>query len=941
MFWKSFFPPVRKKLLSRGVFWFLLSLLIPTGIAPPPPPPQSITWVPGSYPQVFNVLKSDTAAVDILLLEAPILRVKTSHSKVVLREIPIWFDISPLGRKSHNIKKSLNKLHSMEFQLKSNFFSCPKCANEFLLHPQPLSFDNCQHLCQSQSSAVFANVQQFEELHNTNITSFEISTIWIQNKQEAKYKGYFDAEHVVSLQMGDKFFSLIPSNNFSTAKEPQSQVHCYTHYIQGFKKLNCTRLPVKTHYYQRENFDSTYYGKKFYSLQLKMFLDSSYELARANQLTNLSFVNYQRKHARFEVTTAPAQDELLNVRHFAKCVCTRPSFWSAREHQRVKSKIENLALKSQSLQLGIERNRLQKFTNFQQSNADKILHNSMQESRRKPPDVFLRKTDVHALLLNASLNPFFLDSVQQHTSSSVSPSPLEQDLKSTTISAFLENSSLISNLERQTLRNFERQDLSPLPTAKRVNRGLPIAAATLVAKQAAPYLISQSPAIMSSLAKKLQAVFMKEGKFDKIKQKADNISQYLSGLFGSDLVFNQTKDRFIADYPSIQNLIIDEKDSTPFDQTKLNVLEKALSKLEFFEKNIIQRLQQVFFEKLSPFIHSRIRPGGRVLASIQKSQSFVKFLYFFEENVFDSAITRYQFSSLPRYRTNDGYTIFKIQNLTLDLSQDAALNLGQGSALDCHELLLASIALPLEDKCPSEIIELSEVMLLQTAASLNFYVFKGFITLHFKCKGSHADSISLKDEINLVMIHQSCQISTSLVSGRSWKQIAIHPKTGDIFLNFGVTPLISYSLSRSSSFQDRATIFLISLAVIISILGILISLVIYCFLRFRRNLQMATLAAYFQNGKPSLQSVDLIDTNMFEQDRKNSAKSTMMDKEPPSTCQDDSPPPSISSEPPLMPLPTSLNHLSMAQTQASQFARSLKTVERKANSPASHQIGTG
>ena len=105
-------------------------------------------------------------------------------------------------------------------------------------------------------------------------------------------------------------------------------------------------------------------------------------------------------------------------------------------------------------------------------------------------------------------------------------------------------------------------------------------------------------------------------------------------------------------------------------------------------------------------------------------------------------------------------------------------------------------------------------------------------------------------------------------------QIAIHPKTGDIFLNFGVTPLISYSLSRSSSFQDKATIFLISLAVIISILGILISLVIYCFLRFRRNLQMATLAAYFQNGKPSLQSVDLMDTNMFEQDRKNSAKST-------------------------------------------------------------------
>ena len=931
----TFHPHKYKK---RKLYWLLLNILstfVCQVKCSSLSPPQSIKWTQGGYPQIFNVIKSENVNADILLLEAPILRVKTSHSKVVLREIPIWFDISPIGRKTHNIKRSLRKLHSMEFELKSKFFSCTNCANEFLLHPKPLPLDGCQNLCQSHSSEVFANVLQFEELEKTSITTFEISPIWIQSEQKAEYEGYFDAKHTLSLKMEDKFFSLIPSNNFSTGNTTQGQVHCYTHYIEGFKKLNCQNLPVKTNYYQRENFDNIYYGKKFYALQVKMFLDSSYELAKANQITNLSFVNYQRKFASFDIITAPAKDELLNVRHFAKCICTRPSYWSAQEHQRVKSKIENLTLKSKGLQLGVERNRLQKFTNFQQSDADNILHSSIQDGRRKPPDVFLKQSDVQALLVNASLQPLFFEEQQK----SLGPPSLSlgKTLEQTTLTALLENSSLLPDLKSQTMKDIKKdQVFPPLVFPKRVNRGLPLAAATLLAKQAGPYLLSQSPVIMSSLADKLKAVFMRERRFDKMRQKAHNISQYLSGLFGKDLVFNQTKDRFIADYPSIKNLIIDDKDSSPFDQSKLNGLEKALSKLEFFEKNVIQELQKAFFDKLYPFIHSRIRKGGKVLASIQKSQSFVKFLYFYEENVLDSAITRFQFTSLPRYRTSKGYTIFKIQNLTLDLSQNAVLNLGQGKALDCHELLLASIALPLEEKCPSETTELEEVKLVQKASSLIFYVFKGFVTLHYKCKGTHADSISLQEEINLVMAHTSCQISANLVSGRSWKQMAVHSEAGDPFINLGITPLLSYSLSKSSSFQDKATVFLISLSIISSILGILIFLVIVCFLRFRRKLQMATLSAYFQNGKPSLQSVDLMNVASFQEDRMTPIKSIGPERRSQSLAKDSPPPSPVLSEPPLRTLPNSLGIQPLGQSQAFQFARSLKTVERKANSPASH-----
>ena len=924
-------PPL-KRANFRKMFGLMILVLGWSRATPNPvPPPKAITWTPGAFPQIFNVIKSDQASIDILLLEAPILRVKTTHSKVILRKIPIFFDISHLALKTHNLKKSLTKLHSMEFKLKSRFFSCQGCANEFLIHSQPLSFNNCLNLCRAQSSEMFTNVEQFKELHQTNITAFELSNIWIQSEQKAIYKGYYDAHHFVNIKLGKKSYSLLPKNSFSVENK-SNKVHCFTHYIQGFKQLNCTNLPVKTRYFQRENHENVYYGKKFYALQVKMILDSSYDLTKSANLTNLSFVDFQRKFASFDILTAPAQDELLSVRHFAKCICTRPSFWSVHEHQRVKSKIENLALKSQNLHLGVERIRLQGSSGLEHKSAEDILRILPQEIGRKPPDIFLQKSDVQDLILNSSLNSFFPNSSDGASSSL----PLEH----TTLSAILQNSTSASRSNEDEL--IGQQQFFPLEFQTRNTRAIPIAAASLLAKHAGPYLLSQSPAIMSSLAEKLSAVLMKEGTLDKVKQKASNISQYFSELFGKDLIINKTKNKFVADYPSLQNLIVDEKDSKPFDQAKLTVLEKAITKLEYFEKTVVSKLQTAFFHRLSPFIKSKIRPGGKVLAIIEKSRSFVKFLYVYEENVSDSAVSKYQFSSLPRYRTGSIYTSFEIQNLTLDLSQNADMNIGHGEVLNCHQLLLASIALPLEDNCPTQEEDVKDIVLLQAAASLLFYRFQGFITLHFKCKGFPADSISLKEEINLVMIHNSCQISATLISGRNWQQNAVHSSAIDPFANFGVTPLLSYSLTMSSSFQDKTTVFLISLAVIIAVLGILISAVIWGFLKFKNTLQLATLSAYFENGKPNLQSVDLMDPRLFSEERLTPARSILNTEQrrSKSNTRECSPPPSVTSEPPLLPLPSQIHHssISPSQTQASKFARCLKTVERKASSPASHHI---
>ena len=146
-------------------------------------------------------------------------------------------------------------------QLKSNFVRCNNCANEFLLHGKHISYDECAALCQAHSSEIFANIQKFEELHKTNFSTFDISTIWIQSTQEAVYGGYYDATHLLQIRMGDKLIALLPENNFSTGVEKKKRVLCFTFYVEGFKELNCANLPTKTRYYQRENEQNVYYGK--------------------------------------------------------------------------------------------------------------------------------------------------------------------------------------------------------------------------------------------------------------------------------------------------------------------------------------------------------------------------------------------------------------------------------------------------------------------------------------------------------------------------------------------------------------------------------------------------------------------------------------------------------------------------------------------------------
>ena len=249
-----------------------------------------------------------------------------------------------------------------------------------------------------------------------------------------------------------------------------------------------------------------------------MILDNSYEFAKENRLTNLSFVEFQKRYARFDIMTSPAKDELLSVRHKAKCVCSRPSYWSQNEHERVRSKIENLALKSKGLHLGVERDRIQKYSNEQFTRAETLLKNGVQRNFNAP-NIFLQPNDINQLILNTSLQPSFFQN--------------PRGFETSTLKAIFNSSKLAS--PQEGVQHF------------RDTRALPAAAVGLVGKHAAPYLLSQSPVIMTALASKIKGVFMKKSKQGRPSTSNRNISEYLSQHFGKDLIFNQTKDRFIAD----------------------------------------------------------------------------------------------------------------------------------------------------------------------------------------------------------------------------------------------------------------------------------------------------------------------------------------------------------------------------------------------------------
>ena len=789
-----------------------------------------LSWQPNSPPSILQILKSPLADVDLLLLKAPVLRTRTSQAKVRLRQIPLYVELKSIARQSHNAKRSIRKLKNAEFSVKSSFDSCPSCVYEFQPHPH-MAFSKCEATCQSQNAAIADDFALLDEIRKTKISVQDFNNLWIQSKQTASHNGYFSASHSVSIKDSNVSLPLLPQNQLSTCPNPASKVSCLSFDVSGNVGLDCHDLPTMVKYYERRNGVNVYYPEKFFALQVRLMVDSSFELSREAQLTNLTFLEFQRYHASFELILAPSASELLAPHQLSQCVCFRPKFWRLDAKNSMKSRIQALALKSENLEWGIERFRLSEYANFQQSNGDFILNNLPHIESLPPIDQFITDNDIHTLILNTTLSALF------HNSS--------EDLP--------DISDLIKGIQEEDLLSFSLPP--PMTFSGRNKRGIPLSAATLLAKLAAPYLLSQSSEIMDFLKRKLSGEFFSSrDKGIQLGEQA-NLSSYLGALFNNEVSFAQSEDRLSADIPDLGSMMIFEEKFQALDDSMIDHLDVAMDKILHFQDNAVQKLSEAFLFKLGPFINARIRPNGKVLVSVQKAHSFLRFSYIFEEELPESAITSYVFNSLPHSRQKNQYTSLDIQNLTVDLSHNS-IDMAQGATLPCHKLLIGSVPVPVDKVCPHTLSSFVDFQHLQSLSSLNFFLLKGESVLHFKCPGSHGESITLSRELNLIMAHNQCSLGTRLPSGRRWASPAVPPLPVDPFMKVNLVVLLAYDLTPSSSFQTLTRTYLTVITVAICVLAVLLLLASAALVYFKRKLQVATVAAFFRNSEHPLENLE-------------------------------------------------------------------------------------
>ena len=164
--------------------------------------------------------------------------------------------------------------------------------------------------------------------------------------------------------------------------------------------------------------------------------------------------------------------------------------------------------------------------------------------------------------------------------------------------------------------------------------------------------------------------------------------------------------------------------------------------------------------------------------------------------------------------------------------------------------------MPIDHICPHSVSSFVDVQHLQSLSSLNFFLMKGESVLHFKCPGSHGESITLSHEINLIMAHNQCSLGTRLPSGRRWSSPAEPPLVVDPFLRVKLVVLLAYDLTSSSSFQALTRTYLTIITVAICLLAVLLIGATAALFYFKRKLQVATVAAFFRNSERPLENLE-------------------------------------------------------------------------------------
>ena len=122
-------------------------------------------------------------------------------------------------------------------------------------------------------------------------------------------------------------------------------------------------------------------------------------------LTNMSYLEYQRQHSKFRLFLATSRDILPPAGATGQCVCHKPKALSASRSESTYV-VKSLFAETQSLYLDIEKERLKKHSHPEQSSVKYLLSPLVAKDirARRSEGVLLKKSDVYPLLLNSSLS---------------------------------------------------------------------------------------------------------------------------------------------------------------------------------------------------------------------------------------------------------------------------------------------------------------------------------------------------------------------------------------------------------------------------------------------------------------------------------------------------------------------------------------------------------
>ena len=277
---------------------------------------RPLDWTPGARATIHQVLRHKDKSLELISADAPVFRLTEEQQKLALSTYNVYLDHTDLSRQAANLKRTVRSLNSADVKINTNFASCKNdnCLHLFLML-QDVSYTECMSFCGRKHAFMLKSLDILPEVYE--VYGQNVSTLWIDTQQ----RGYSDGYYGIRMKVKVGNYSILPKNTFSATTAANT---CYFARVSSWQSIDCTSLPSKTQYFAQINGTYDYYSQSTVKLQVKVELDESYSMNRQMNLTNMSYLEYQRQHSKFRLFLATSRDILPPAGATGQCVCHKP-----------------------------------------------------------------------------------------------------------------------------------------------------------------------------------------------------------------------------------------------------------------------------------------------------------------------------------------------------------------------------------------------------------------------------------------------------------------------------------------------------------------------------------------------------------------------------------------------------------------------------------------